>query len=122
MDVPRVDHRTARGRAGEDAALRVYERRGYALVARNWRCAVGELDLVMCRRDTLVICEVKARSGAAFGGGYEAVTWSKRRKLRRLAQAFLEQSGSRVGQVRFDVASVWLRPSGADVEIFEDAF
>jgi putative endonuclease len=119
---PDLDQRCARGRAGEDAAVRVYEGRGYALVARNWRCSLGELDLVLLRRGTLVICEVKTRGGAAFGGGYEAVTWSKRRKLRQLAEAFLQQSGSRFGQVRFDVASVWLGGGGADVEIFEDAF
>jgi len=122
VSAPRIDRRPARGRAGEDAALRVYERRGYALVVRNWRCALGELDLVLLRRDTLVVCEVKTRSGSAFGGGYEAVTWSKRRKLRRLAEAFLEQAGARVAALRFDVASVWLGPAGADVEIFEDAF
>jgi len=117
-----LDRRHARGRAGEDAALRVYEGRGYALVTRNWRCSFGELDLVLLRRGTLVVCEVKARGGAAFGGGYEAVTWSKRRKLRQLAEAFLQQSGSRMPQVRFDVASVWLAAGRADVEIFEDAF
>lgn len=122
MSAPRLDDRLARGRAGEDAALRVYERRGYAVVARNWRCGIGELDLVLIRRGTLVVCEVKTRSGAAFGGGYEAVTWSKRRKLRALAEAFLRDAGARVAALRFDVASVWLGPGAPDVEIFEDAF
>jgi putative endonuclease len=122
VDASSRDGRPSRGRAGEDAALRVYERRGYALVARNWRCALGELDLVLLRRGTLVVCEVKARGGAGFGGGYEAVTWSKRRRLRRLAEAFLEHTEAAVASVRFDVASVWLGPFGADVEIFEDAF
>ncbi len=71
----------------------------------------------------LVFCEVKTRIGSAFGGGYEAVTWSKRRTLRQLAEVFLASS-ARPDQaaVRFDVASVWLGPRGADVEIFEDAF
>ena len=114
--------RPARGRAGEDAAIRVYEGRGLRLIARNWRCSLGELDLVVEREGLLVFCEVKARSGAGFGGGYEAVTWSKRQKLRQLADAFLEQAGARVSAVRFDVASVWLGRGGADVEIFEDAF
>jgi len=122
MDRTGTDRRPALGRAGEGAALRIYEKRGYALVARNWRCPLGELDLVLLRRGTLVVCEVKTRGGAAFGGGYEAVTWSKRRKLRRLAEAFLQQEGAHVAQVRFDVASVWLGGGGADVEIFEDAF
>jgi putative endonuclease len=119
---PTTGPRVARGRAGEDAALRVYERRGFALVARNWRCHLGELDLVIVRRDLLVFCEVKARSGPAFGGGYEAVTWSKRRKVRSLAEAFLERNAFEQARVRFDVASVWLGARGADVEIFEDAF
>ena len=118
-----TDRRSRLGRDGEDAALRVYERRGYALVARNWRCPLGEIDLVMLRRGTIVVCEVKTRTGAGFGGGYEAVTWSKRRTLRRLAEAFLQQEGVRAAQVRFDVASVWLPQEGSvDVEIFEDAF
>ena len=74
------------------------------------------------RGGLLVVCEVKTRSGAAFGGGYEAVTWSKRRKLRQLAEAFLAAERPRHAEVRFDVASVWLGPTGPDVEIFEDAF
>ena len=117
-----TEERPARGRAGEDAALRVYAGRGFRLVARNWRCALGELDLVVEREGLLVFCEVKARSGSAFGGGYEAVTWSKRRKLRQLAEVFLASARPPQAAIRFDVASVWLGPGGADVELFEDAF
>jgi putative endonuclease len=117
----RIDRRADLGRAGEEAALGVYLAGGYELVARNWRCALGEIDLVLRRGGTLVICEVKARSGSAFGGGYEAVTRAKRRKLRALAEAFL--AGVRAPTaVRFDVASVWLDARGPDVEIFQDAF
>ena len=60
--------------------------------------------------------------GTPRDGGYEAVTWSKRRKLRQLAEAFLAAERPRHAEVRFDVASVWLGPTGPDVEIFEDAF
>jgi putative endonuclease len=117
-----VDERPSRGRAGEEAALRVYVGQGFRQVARNWRCGLGELDLVVERQGLLVFCEVKARSGSAFGGGYEAVTWSKRRKLRQLAEAFLATERPPQAAIRFDVASVWLGPRGTDVEIFEDAF
>jgi putative endonuclease len=117
-----IDPRPERGRAGEEAALAVYLRRGFRQRARNWRCPLGELDLVLEREGLLVVCEVKARSGPAFGGGYEAVTWAKRRKLRQLAEAFMARERPRGAAVRFDVASVWLGPRGADVEIFEDAF
>jgi len=117
-----IDGRSERGRAGEDAARRAYESRGYVVVARNWRCALGELDLVLLRRGLLVFCEVKTRSGAAFGGGYEAVSWSKRRRIRSLAEAFIQQQGLAEADVRFDVASVWLTRGVPDVEVFEDAF
>jgi putative endonuclease len=116
------DVRSTRGRVGEEAALDLYERRGFRAVARNWRCALGELDLVLERGGLLVFCEVKTRSGPAFGGGYEAVTWSKRRKLRQLAETFLAARRPRHSRVRFDVASVWLGDDRPDVEVFEDAF
>jgi putative endonuclease len=122
MAASTIDRRRDRGRLGETATLRVYVRRGFRVVANNWRCPLGELDLVLERDGLLVFCEVKARTGAAFGGGYEAVTWSKRRKLRQLAQAFLAANRLPHERVRFDVASVWLSGSGADVEVFEDAF
>jgi putative endonuclease len=114
--------RSALGRSGEAATLDVYLRRGFHAIARNWRCALGELDLVVERDGLLVFCEVKTRSGAVFGGGYEAVTRTKRRKLRQLAEAFLAASRVRHRDVRFDVASVWFARGASDVEIFEDAF
>ena len=117
-----TQERSELGRVGEDAALRIYQRRGYELVARNWRCPLGELDLVLRLGERLVVCEVKTRSGAAFGGGYEAVTWSKRRTLRRLAEIFVRQPSVPSGEIRFDVASVWVGDGVPDVEVFEDAF
>jgi putative endonuclease len=116
-----ADGRSELGRSGETATLDVYLRRGFRAIARNWRCALGELDLVVERDGLLVFCEVKTRSGAAFGGGYEAVTWTKRRKLRQLAEAFLAASHVRHRAVRLDVASVWFARGASDVEIFEDA-
>ena len=110
------------GARGEEAATDDYRRRGYRIVARNWRCRLGELDLVAERRGVLVFCEVKSRGGAAFGGGYEAVTWRKRTKLRSLAEAFLQATGSRPQAIRFDVASVAFVRGRPVVELFEDAF
>lgn len=110
------------GGLGEDATLNAYLGRGYRLVARNWRCRIGELDLVLERAGMLVFCEVKTRRGVAYGGGYEAVTARKRAKVRALAEAFLQASGSAPREIRFDVASVALGPRGAEVELFQDAF
>jgi putative endonuclease len=110
------------GNRGEDAAGDAYRRRGYRVIARNWRCRIGELDLVLERSGALVFCEVKSRRPGIFGAGYEAVTWRKRAKLRALAEAFLRESGFRPGAIRFDVASVAARGERSDVEVFEDAF
>ena len=114
--------RAALGRDGESAAASIYQARGYALLARNWRCPAGELDLVVARDGLLVFCEVKTRSGTAFGDGYEAVTPSKQRRLRRLAELFSFEHRLPLESVRFDVASVLLRSGATDVVIFEDAF
>jgi len=111
------------GARGEDAALRRYLDDGYDLLSRNWRCPFGELDLVLVRGGLVVFCEVKTRSGDGFGGGWEAVTWRKREKVRRLGEAFLLAHRLVPEAVRFDVASVLARPGTAPlVQLFEDAF
>ena len=118
-----MDVRSITGRRGEDAAERIYVCRGYRVLARNWRCRIGELDLVLARGEVLVICEVKTRRGGRFGAGFEAVDARKRHKVRAVAEVFLQQPGFTPRAVRFDVASVWVRPDGsASVELFEDAF
>lgn len=114
--------RIERGRSGEQAALDRYLAFGYRLVARNWRCPLGELDLVLERDGVLVVCEVKARTTAAFGPGWEAVTAAKRRTIRRVTEAFLATGNPYPRSVRFDVASVRLLPRGAEIHVFEDAF
>ncbi|TMK32089.1 MAG: YraN family protein [Actinobacteria bacterium] len=114
--------RASLGRAGEDAAAALYARRGFRIVARNWRCALGELDLIVEREGTFIFCEVKARRGDGFGGGYEAVTARKQRKLRQLAEVFVATVPVPHGNLRFDVASVHVGTSGTSVELFEDAF
>ncbi|MGH2692719.1 MAG: YraN family protein [Actinomycetota bacterium] len=109
-------------REGEEAAWQNYRERGYRLLARNWRCPLGELDLVVARGRDVVFCEVKARRVSALGGPFEAVNRTKQRKLRALAQAFCSSERPRGDRYRFDVASVSVRSSGIDVYVFEDAF
>ena len=109
--------------AGERAAWEAYRRRGYRLLARNWRCPLGEIDLVMARDDVVVVCEVKARASASMGPPHEAVDEAKRRKVRMVAEAFLAARGLREAQCRLDVAGVRVLPDGrAEVRVYEDAF
>jgi putative endonuclease len=106
------------GAHGERRAAKRYEEAGYAVVARNWRCNEGELDLVLRRDDLLVFAEVKTRSSDAFGVPAEAVTPTKQRRIRRLAQRYCADTGQRARRLRFDVVSI-LR---GQVEIIEDCF
>jgi putative endonuclease len=118
-----MDTRVSIGALGELAAERWYVGRGYRVIARNWRCRIGELDLVLGRGPLLVVCEVKARRGSRFGGGWAAVDARKRAKIRAVAEVFLAGSRLDPGSVRFDVASVEVRAGGsAAVEVFQDAF
>jgi putative endonuclease len=77
------------GRQGEDLAATWYEKRGFEVVARNWSCRAGELDIVACKGSQYVFCEVKTRSSGAFGLPVEAVDARKQARLRRLAAIWL---------------------------------
>ena len=89
------------------------------MLDRNWRCDIGELDLVVWRDGIVVFCEVKARANDRFGGAAAAVDDRKQRKVRSLAMRWLgaHPDVRRTG-VRFDVAAV----TGATVRVIESAF
>jgi putative endonuclease len=106
------------GITGEDLAAAWYGEQGYEVLDRNWRTRSGEIDLVVRRGRTTVFCEVKTRSSLAFGSPLEAVTHTKRQRLRRLAAQWIEASPTRPGEVRFDVAAVL----DGELEVVEGAF
>jgi putative endonuclease len=105
-----------------------YQSAAYEILARNWRCDEGELDVVAhtATGDVLVFCEVKTRTSGEFGSPFESVTPAKQRRLRRLAARWLgsaDRQGGRYGQIRFDVAAVTPGTGGTlAVEVLEDAF
>lgn len=105
------DGRVELGRWGEELAVQHLVATGARVLARNWRCRLGELDVVALEPDgTLVFCEVKTRRGTGYGEPAEAVGPRKARRLRELAARWLETDrppGRH--ELRFDVVSV-LRP------------
>jgi putative endonuclease len=108
-----VRAKDALGKHGEDLAARHLVGAGFTVIERNWRCAVGELDIVARDGATLVIVEVKTRRSLAYGSPAEAVTPRKVDKLRELALTWLRAhplEGRR--DVRFDVVSVLVPTSG----------
>lgn len=109
------------GRWGEQVAVDALTDAGFAVLARNWRCADGEIDVVARDGTTLVIVEVKTRSTDRFGQPSEAVGRVKQARLRRLALAWLAQHPGGA-DVRFDVVSVVRGRAGCRVEHLRGAF
>lgn len=93
------------GEVGEETAAEWYRAAGYKIVARNWRCFEGELDIVAAKGRSISVCEVKARSNSRFMDPALAVTPAKQAKVRTAAYRWLEQNQPRA-RVRFDVALV----------------
>ncbi|MCW2809561.1 MAG: hypothetical protein JWP61_19 [Friedmanniella sp.] len=100
------------GARGEDLAVAELERQGMTVLARNWRCRVGEVDIIALDESsgatTVVFCEVKCRRGLGFGHPLEAITYAKMRKLRQLAAEWLTGHQGPVPAVRIDAVGVLL--------------
>jgi putative endonuclease len=115
VDGTRVRAKDALGRLGEDIAARHLEQDGFVVLERNWRCDLGEIDIVAREGDVLVVCEVKTRSSLRYGSPFEAVTERKLHRLERLGIAWMRERGVRPRSMRIDVVAV-LRPrSGPSV-------
>jgi putative endonuclease len=115
-----TDHpptRTELGRRGEALACARLTAAGLRIVARNWRCRTGEIDVVAEAPGLLVFCEVKTRRGDGYGTPAAAVDPAKQARLRRLAGAYLRSTPHRPCRVRFDVVTVvWPRRGQPRVE------
>lgn len=99
-------HKQALGAYGEKLAANYLCETGMDIVARNWRCRYGELDLIVQDPSVTVFVEVKTRSGLGFGTPAEAVTFSKQQRIRRLALLWLAEQDGPWRRIRFDVVSV----------------
>jgi len=108
--------RAALGAYGEGLAERHLTGLGMVVLDRNWRCAAGEIDLVLRDGDVLVICEVKTRTSRSCGSPLEAVTVAKVRRLRRLAAQWIEHRGVHPKDVRLDMVGI-LRPVKGAAEL-----
>ena len=94
------------GRWGERTACRALERRGWSVLARNYRLGRREVDLVVRRGDLVAFVEVKTRAGEGYGHPEEAVTRLKQREIEAVAQDFLTRHRLDDVDVRFDVVAI----------------
>jgi putative endonuclease len=94
------------GATGEDRAVDHLVRQGMRIVERNYRCKLGELDVIARDAGTLVFVEVRSRRSAEFGSALDAVNWTKRRKVTRLAMSYIAHRKPRFTTARFDVVAI----------------
>jgi putative endonuclease len=117
----RRDSRRTLGQTGEDLACSELRRRGYEILARQFRTRRGEIDIVARDGATTVFVEVKARASGEFGGGAAAVTWRKQRRIATVALEYLARQGGIDAPCRFDVVVVTPGPEPR-VEVYTHAF
>jgi putative endonuclease len=99
------------GRDAESQALRYLEQQGLRLLAQNWLCKGGELDLVMLDGDTVVFVEVRYRQHTQWGGALGSINGRKRQKLIFAAQSFLQRESRWSNHpCRFDVIAIEKAP------------
>jgi putative endonuclease len=107
-----TDRRQTLGKLGEDVAARRLAAQGYVVRERNWRCATGELDLVLERDDALIFVEVRTRRGDRFGTPEESITPRKRVKLVSAALTYLSEHAAADRAWRIDVVAIEIGPRG----------
>lgn len=110
------------GKRGEDEAARYLEKRGYKVIASNYRCRLGEIDIIARDGDALVFVEVKTRGGAGYGSGAEAVDARKQRRIIAVSEVYMNENNISDTAVRYDVVSIGRSGDGLDVELIKDAF
>jgi putative endonuclease len=111
------------GQSGEAAGEKYLRRKGYRIVARNYHCKAGEIDLVALDGPVIVFVEVKTRSDDDVAAPQDAVNRGKRRHLINAARHFLRRTRSEHRPARFDILAIVQPPEGpARIEHFDHAF
>ena len=123
--------RSALGPRGEKLAVKHLRKKGYAVLARNYRCPTGEADIVMLDKstrrtaaaETIVFVEVKTRSSDYHTDPQAAVNADKQRRMRRIAEYYLSTHDAAEFNIRFDVVAVVAADGEPpQIEHFEGAF
>jgi putative endonuclease len=114
--------RLALGEKGEKIAVRHLQGLGYRVLERNYRCPLGEIDLIAQDGDSLAFVEIKTRKGRSTAAAKEAVDRIKQGKITQLALFYLKDKKKEAIKARFDVVAVCLDGAKAHIELIRNAF
>lgn len=111
------------GKLAEDAALQYLYKHNLILIARNWHCRFGEIDLIMQDQQQLVFVEVRFRRSTMFGGSLASIGAAKQQRIINAAQQFLQENRRhRHKPSRFDVIAIDRHVSEKNVTWIRNAF
>ena len=117
-----TQERLSLGKKGEELAIGQLKAMRYKILERNFKCSLGEIDVIARDHNTLVFVEVKTRATRDFGGPAAAVHERKQRQLSKVALAYLNQKKLFNIPARFDVVAVELFPPSPRIEVIQNAF
>lgn len=110
------------GKEGEEIAFRKIKKLGYKCLERNYRCPLGEIDLIAKHKESLVFIEIKTRKGRDIGYAKEAVDMRKKRQISKAALFYMKEKNCCDIKSRFDVVAVSINNDVPEIEVIQDAF
>jgi putative endonuclease len=110
------------GRQGEEIAANYLQKQGYEILARNYRCRYGELDIICKKNGVIVFVEVKTRRSDYFGSPEEAITKTKIEHIKKVALIYLAENKAPYRETRFDVVTIMMKAESPDINHIEAAF
>ncbi|MDM8532264.1 YraN family protein [Anaerolineales bacterium HSG25] len=117
-----MDQRKKTGNQGESIAVEYLIQQGFSIIERNWRCAIGEVDIVAQQAEVLVFVEVRTRHGQKYGRATESITPTKQQRLIALAETYLQQHEDYADSAwRIDVVAIQLGRHAPQIEHVENA-
>jgi len=109
------------GEKGERLAVKFLNKKGYKIIEQNYRTPLGEIDIIARERETLVFIEVKTRESIAYGLPFEAVNYTKRQRIAKIAMLYLKRF-KEIPPCRFDVISIYYKNGKPEFELIKNAF
>src|SRR5208283_4583898 len=110
------------GKKGEKIAADFLKKNGYRIIDKNFRCPLGEIDIVARVKSTIVFVEVKTRKSSELGYPEQAVGIKKQKKMSQLALWFMQKKKIIDVGARFDVVAITMLSSGNEIKLFKNAF
>jgi putative endonuclease len=110
------------GKEGEKIAAAYLKKNGYRIMEINFRCPIGEIDIVAKEKDDLVFVEVKTRKSIELGYPEQAVGMRKQKKMSQLALWYMQKRKIADTNARFDVVAITLIPEKNEVKLIQNAF